>query len=152
MASSAHVSPDSYSRNVEDSIILLSSDSKSSDINDIEKLSSILQKKNATESVHKPRDETDDLARDHHEIATHATTTPRPSSPVILNIPEHLNQPMHFKFPQWQFEKKKIVKRSFQSQCFNKWQWLHYDETQDLAFCHVCATAGIQEKWLTQET
>ena len=46
MASSLHVSPDvlnaSYSGSVEDSIILLSSDNKGSDINDIEKSSSIL--------------------------------------------------------------------------------------------------------------
>ena len=34
-----------------------------------------------------------------------------------------------------------MVKHSFQSQWFKKWQWLHYDEAQDLAFCHICATA-----------
>ena len=24
---------------------------------------------------------------------------------------------------------------------FNKWQWLHYESTTDLAFCHTCVTA-----------
>ena len=78
---------------------------------------------------------------DHCEVATHTTTIPGPSSLAISNVPERPNQPMYFKFPQRQFGKKKIVKRSFQSQWFKKWQWLHYDEAQDLVFCHVCATA-----------
>ena len=96
----------------------------------------MLQNQNAAESRHKPQDETNKLAN-YCKIAT----TPGPSSAVIWNVPEHPNQPTHFKFLQWQFGKKKIVKHSFQSQWFKKWQWLRYDEVQDLAFCHICATA-----------
>ena len=80
------------SGSVEDSIILLSSDSESSNINDIEKSYSILMI-----SRHKPHDKTKGLA-DHCKVVTHMTTTPWPSSPVILNLPEHLNQSMHFNF------------------------------------------------------
>ena len=87
-----------------------------------------------------PCDETNDLAN-HHEVVMHMTTTHGPSSPVISNVSEHPNQLTQFKFPQWQFGKKKIVKHSFQIQWFKKWQLLHYDEAQNLAFCHVCATA-----------
>ena len=64
MASSVYISLDifnvSCSITVKDSIILLSSDNESSDINDIEKSSSILQNQNATECRHEPRNETDD--------------------------------------------------------------------------------------------
>ena len=37
-------------------------------------------------------------------------------------------------------QKERIVKYCFQSQWFKKWGWLHYNETQDLAFCHIYAT------------
>ena len=64
MALSVYVSLDilnvSCSVTVKDSIILLSSDNESSDINNIEKSSSILQNQNAAESRHEPRNETDD--------------------------------------------------------------------------------------------
>ena len=33
------------------------------------------------------------------------------------------------------------VKRSFQSSWFANRTWLHYDEANDLAFCHVCMIA-----------
>ena len=55
--------------------MLLSSDNESSDINDIEKLSSILLNQNAAESRHEPCDETDNLA-DHHKVAMHKNTIP----------------------------------------------------------------------------
>ena len=65
--------------------MLLSGHNVSSEYNDVEKSSSILQSQNTAESRHEPRGEIDDLA-DHHEVATHMTTTPGPSSPVILSI------------------------------------------------------------------
>ena len=30
------------------------------------------------------------------------------------------------------------MKRAFQSQWCNKWQWLHYDVGKDVAYCHTC--------------
>ena len=37
--------------------------------------------------------------------------------------------------------RKKTVKRSFQSSWFANRTWLHYDEANDLAYCHVCMVA-----------
>ena len=33
------------------------------------------------------------------------------------------------------------MKRSFQSSWFANRTWLHYDEANDLAYCHVCMVA-----------
>ena len=46
---------------------------------------SILQNQNAAECRHEPCEETGDVA-DHQKVATHMTTIPGPSSPVILNV------------------------------------------------------------------
>ena len=51
------------------------------------------------------------------------------------------NQPLQFDFPKREFGKTKIVNRAFQAQWFAKWQWLHYDCSRDLVFCHTCVTA-----------
>ena len=59
----------------------------------------------------------------------------------ILVIPPVPNQPKTFKFPQRSFGLKNPVKRSFQSLWFANRTWLHYDETNDLAYCHVCVVA-----------
>ena len=97
--------------------MVLCGDAESSDSNDIE--SSFFIPQNTAGSRSKPRGETEDLTD--HRTETSA-----------------MNE---FKFPYRQFGKKKIVKRSFQSQWFKKWGWLPCNETQDLAFCHMCATA-----------
>lgn len=55
-------------------------------------------------------------------------------------------------FPKREFGKTIIVKRSFQSQWFSKWQWLHYDESRDLAFCHTCIKAVKSKKILSLGT
>ena len=34
-----------------------------------------------------------------------------------------------------------MVQRAFISSWFDKWKWIHYDETADAAFCHVCMKA-----------
>ena len=56
----------------------------------------------------------------------------------IMDIPPVPNQPKTFKFPQRSFGQKNPVKRSFQSSWFANRTWLHYDEANDLAYCHVC--------------
>lgn len=56
------------------------------------------------------------------------------------------NQPVSFKFPKRTFGKKTPVYRSFQAQWFQKWSWLHYNETQDSALCHICVNASIENK------
>ena len=56
----------------------------------------------------------------------------------IMDIPPVPNQPKMFKFPQRFFGQKNTVKRSFQSSWFATRTWLHNDEANGLAYCHVC--------------
>ena len=56
-------------------------------------------------------------------------------SPAIGDKP---HQPKSFRFPQREFGKTVVAKRSFQPQWFDRWSWLHYDEDKDLAFCFTC--------------
>lgn len=64
------------------------------------------------------------------------------SSVLITNhdvvVPPKPHQPQSFHFPKRSFGKSKIVERSFQPGWFNKWPFLHYDESIDCVFCHVC--------------
>jgi len=62
-------------------------------------------------------------------------------------LPDSPNHPSTlFKFPDHEFGKKHIVKRSRQSSWFPKWKWLHYNEDDDVAFCHLCVTALVTNK------
>jgi len=56
----------------------------------------------------------------------------------VPDVSEKPNQPLDFAFPKRQFGKTKVVNRSFQAQ---KFRWLHYDQSRDLAFCHTCVSA-----------
>ena len=89
--------------------------------------------------------ETNDLAG-HCKVTTHTTTTAGPSSPVISNVPECSNQPMHFLNGNLDASNSetfwKIVKSFFQNQWFEKWQWLATLRwSTRFSFCHVCTTA-----------
>ena len=68
------------------------------------------------------------------------------STPSLGETP---NQPRLFKFPQREFGRKAPVKRSFQSQWFDRWPWIHYDEGSDAAFCFLCVKAYSQKSWTT---
>ena len=59
----------------------------------------------------------------------------------IPEVGDQPHQPRSFKFPQREFGKTSIVKRSFQPQWFDRWPWLHYDEERDLSFCFTCLVA-----------
>ena len=58
-----------------------------------------------------------------------------------MDIPSVPNQQKTFKFPQRSFGQNHPVKRSFQSSWFANRKRLHYDEANDLAYCHVCMVA-----------
>ena len=62
-------------------------------------------------------------------------------NPSVMDIPPVPNQPKTYKFPQRCFGKTNPVKRSFQASWFSNRTWLHYDEANDLAFCHICSVA-----------
>ena len=71
------------------------------------------------------------------------------SDTLISNLPEvggTPNQLLSFSFPKREYGRSIIVKCSFQSQWFSKWQWLHYDQSRDMAFCHTCMMAVKSKK------
>ena len=51
-----------------------------------------------------------------------------------------------FKLPKHEFGKKNIAERSFQAQWFNRWTWLHYEETMYRVFCSTCIKAYLESK------
>ena len=58
----------------------------------------------------------------------------------------HYTRPSSVSFPKHSFGKKRVVENAFKAVWFNKWNWLHYNEAADAAFCHVCATASQHGK------
>ena len=58
----------------------------------------------------------------------------------VPDVSEKPNQPLDLAFPKRQFGKTKVVNRSFQAQWFQKFRWLHYDQSRNLAFCHTCVS------------
>ena len=59
----------------------------------------------------------------------------------IMDIAPVPNQRKTFKFPQHLFGQQNPAKRSFLSSWFANRTWLHYDEANDLTYCHVCKVA-----------
>ncbi len=49
------------------------------------------------------------------------------------------HQPATFTFPKRSFGVKKPVLRSFQSEWFKQWSFLHYDEAKDVVYCLLCS-------------
>ena len=44
---------------------------------------------------------------------------------------------------QSELSEKRLVWQSFQQSWFNQWTWLHYDEANDLAYCHICVSVYL---------
>ena len=65
-------------------------------------------------------------------------TLKQSSFPALSDRPHHLMP--GFEFPKRLFGKAKQVLCSGQSQWFDTWPFLHYDEGQDVVFCHTCVT------------
>ncbi|XP_042232507.1 zinc finger MYM-type protein 1-like [Homarus americanus] len=61
--------------------------------------------------------------------------------PDIGDIP---HQPKTAAFPKRMFGKTYPVSRGFQPSWFERWPWIHYDETYDKAFCYECIKAYKQ--------
>ena len=55
----------------------------------------------------------------------------------LSEVGEVPHQPERHMFPRRQFGKSAVVSCAFQGSWFNKWQWLHYESTTDLAFCYT---------------
>ena len=66
---------------------------------------------------------------------------------AVPSVPLTPHQPStSYKFPKRSFGKNRVVERSFQASWFHKWKWLHYNELDDLVFCHVCMKANAEGK------
>eukprot|EP00731_Ephydatia_muelleri_P010741 Em0005g1327a len=59
----------------------------------------------------------------------------------IPSLPDESHHPKSFAFPKRSFGKTKPVFCSAESQWFDTWPFLHYNEGQDVMFCHTCVTA-----------
>ena len=55
-------------------------------------------------------------------------------------------QPRNISFPKVSFGKSKVILRSFNSTWFDKWCWLHWDESSQRAFCFTCISACKQNR------
>ena len=58
----------------------------------------------------------------------------------LESIPDKPNQPRLASFPKVSFGKGS-KKRSFQFSWFDKWPWLHWNESHESVLCHVCIQA-----------
>jgi len=81
------------------------------------------------------------------------TSTAAPGSfpPSLLSrslpdIGERPNQQKKFTFPKCEFGKKSVVKHAFKQLWFQSWPLIHYNETNNVAFCHTCATAARSKR------
>ena len=83
------------------------------------------------------------MATDRDEDCDKTTERARHSISQCLDKP---HQPRNFAFPCRTFGKKNPVKRSFRSDWYTKWRWLHYDEASDVAFCFYCRKADQEGK------
>ena len=78
-------------------------------------------------------------------MASNLSPTQQSIEQTLRNLPgigERAYQPSRgIVFPKREYGKTNIVKRSFQSQWFSKWQWLRYDADKDVVYCYTCVIA-----------
>ena len=76
------------------------------------------------------------------------------SSSNVPELPETPHQPraLSFRFPKRYYGKKSTVACTFQSGWFKSWPFLHYDEAQDVVFCHTCVKAFSLKRMITSHT
>lgn len=86
------------------------------------------------------------------DIQTSSVEANIPSSTETASLPEIGYKPHQpqIAFPKRTFGLKNPVTRSFQSEWFRKWGWIHYDEENDSAFCYICSTAYKDKKLSSQ--
>ena len=56
------------------------------------------------------------------------------------------NQPRNISFPKLSFGKAKPVLRAFNGSWFDKWGWLHWDESSERVFCFTSVNAFKEKK------
>ncbi len=66
---------------------------------------------------------------------------------VLPDLPPVPHHPVEsFVFPKRPFGRKSVVWRSCQGAWFKQWPFLHYDEVNDVGYCHICITAFKEKK------
>ena len=62
-----------------------------------------------------------------------------------MTIPDLSDEPHHppcsFNFPKRAYGQKVTTSCNFKHHWFVSWPFLHYDEAQDVVFCHTCVKA-----------
>ena len=71
------------------------------------------------------------------------------SLPSLPNEPHHPTN--RFVFPKRTFGLTKPVKCSAHYNWFQSWPFLHYDEGQDVVFCHTCVKAFELDRMKTSK-
>ena len=66
----------------------------------------------------------------------------------MSGIPSKFHPPKSYQFPPRSFGAKG-EKRSFRAEWCDKYDWLHYDQAADAAFCHMCLTAENNKTFLS---
>ena len=59
----------------------------------------------------------------------------------IKDLPDKPFQPQHYSFPSRSFGYTQPENRFFQASWFHRFSWIHYDATDDSAFCFLCCKA-----------
>ena len=80
----------------------------------------------------------------------HASSIIAAATNDLPSLPEKPHHPGNFSFRKRSFGKARPVKCSAKPQWFGSWPFLHvhYDECQDVVFCHPCIAAVNQTKLL----
>ena len=63
---------------------------------------------------------------------------------AVVKAPEIGDQPYHprrVSFPKVSFGRSSITVRSFQAVWFDKWKWLHWDNSTESVYSHICLRA-----------
>ena len=75
------------------------------------------------------------------EPADCGSAQPSASSTAGPDVGERPCQPRRASFPKVSFGKTAVKTRAFQPAWFDKWPWLHWDNSSERVFCHVCVRA-----------
>ena len=68
-------------------------------------------------------------------------------STMADSVSKKFHPPKSFSFPKRSFGSKKI-QRSFRSELCQEFNWLHYDATDDTAYCHLCLCTEAEKRFL----
>ena len=72
-----------------------------------------------------------------------------PSTAPAVYVPDQPHQLLTFTFPKRSFGKKALVFRRFRPSWFSHWPFLHYDEANDVVYCHTCLLAFKIKRMMT---